>query len=104
MLSLLTCTVSHSTSWLNKFKKTFNVRSDERLFFSRYLVAINFGPNKVSRDFSGSHGTIPSELLGVIAMTRGTSYSVDDKVNPAMLEIEAYGAVVVSWDYVAKEL
>ncbi|XP_052254357.1 alpha-glucosidase-like isoform X1 [Dreissena polymorpha] len=67
-----------------------------------YLVAINFGPNKVSRDFIGSHDTISPE--GVIAMTRGTAYSVDDKVNPAKLEIEAYGAVVVSWDYVAKEL
>lgn len=67
-----------------------------------YLVAINFGENHVTRDFTGSHDTIQSEA--VVALVRGASYALEDEVDTSKLELGPFGALVVSWDYVAKEL
>lgn len=67
-----------------------------------YLVAVNFGNITVSRNFIGSHDTVPEEA--VVAMSHGNSYAVEDEVNPGSLELGPYGALVISWDYVAKEL
>ncbi|WAR05031.1 MALT-like protein [Mya arenaria] len=69
---------------------------------SGYLVAVNLSPDTVTRDFTGSHHTIESEAT--VALSRGSSYAVDDDADTSKLEIGPYGAVVVSWDYVAKEL
>lgn len=68
----------------------------------RYLVAINFGTNTVTRDFSGSHDTIQS--VAVVSLVHGAPYELEDEVDPAKLELGPFGAVVVSWDYMAKEL
>ncbi|KAL4228367.1 Alpha-amylase domain [Mactra antiquata] len=67
-----------------------------------YLVAVNFGTSSVTRDFTGSHDTIPSEA--VVALSHMSSQEVEDDADPSSLEIGPMGAVVVSWDYVAKEL
>ena len=50
----------------------------------------------------GSHATIPGEA--VVTLVHGAPYAVEDEIDPSSLEIGAHGAVVVSWDYVAKEL
>ena len=68
----------------------------------RYLIAINFGENSVTRDFTGSHDTIQTDAVVVLA--HGASYAVEDEVDTSKLELGPFGAVVVSWDYVAKEL
>lgn len=67
-----------------------------------YLVALNFGATKVTADFVGSHDTIPSEA--VVALAHGAPYEVEDDAVLSSLEIDGYGGLVVSWDYVAKEL
>lgn len=68
----------------------------------RYLVAINFGDNTAIKNFVGSHDTIPSEAVVVLA--QGAPYEKEDDADTSSLEIGPRGAVVVSWDYVAKEL
>ena len=68
----------------------------------RYLVAINFGDDSTITNFVGSHATIPGEA--VVTLVHGAPYAVEDEIDPSSLEIGAHGAVVVSWDYVAKEL
>lgn len=67
-----------------------------------YLVAVNFGPNKESRDYRGSHDTIPDKAE--VVLSQGSEYDLEDEVEMKSLEIGPYGGVVVSWDYVAKEL
>ena len=70
--------------------------------FIRYLVAINFGANSESRDFSDSHSTVQSKVI--VTLSHGTEYAVDDEVESDDLTIGPYGGLVVSWDYMAKEL
>lgn len=67
-----------------------------------YLVAVNFGNTTVKGDFTGSHSTVPAET--VVALSHGSPPALEDELDPTSLEIGAHGAVVVSWDYVAKEL
>jgi len=66
----------------------------------RYLVAVNISPTSVSRDFK--RGDVQQE--GVVALSRGTEYNVEDEVDTSNLKLQPFGALVVSWDYVAKEL
>ncbi|XP_045209574.2 alpha-glucosidase-like [Mercenaria mercenaria] len=67
-----------------------------------YLVAVNFGPNSETRDYIGSHDTIPDKAE--VVLSHSSSYSLEDEVELNSLEVGPYGGVVVSWDYVAKEL
>ena len=67
----------------------------------RYLVAVNFSPNVETRDFTESHSTIQKEAI--VSFIHGGGYDVDDQADTSSLKIPAYGAVVVSWDYVAKD-
>lgn len=67
-----------------------------------YLVAVNFGPNTEKRDFIGSHDTIPE--TGEVVLSHSSSYELEAEAELGSLEIGPYGGVVVSWDYVAKEL
>ena len=56
----------------------------------------------MTHDFTGSHDTIQTDA--VVALAHGASYAVEDEVDTSKLELGPFGAVVVSWDYVAKEL
>jgi len=67
-----------------------------------YLVAINFGPNSESRDFSSSHSTVQSEVI--VTYSLRSDYAADDEVESDGLTLGPYGGLVVSWDYMAKEL
>lgn len=50
----------------------------------------------------GSHDTIPE--TAIVALSHKSSQELEDEVDPSSLEIGPFGALVVSWDYVAKEL
>ena len=63
---------------------------------------MNFGSNTAKRDFIGSHDTIPEK--GQVVLSHSSSYDLEDEVELGGLEIGPFGGVVVSWDYVAKEL
>ena len=56
----------------------------------------------MTRDFSGSHSTIQD--VTTATLVHGAEYSVDDEVDPSDIKLGPFGALVVSWDYMAKEL
>ncbi|KAL3837297.1 hypothetical protein ACJMK2_022664 [Sinanodonta woodiana] len=65
-----------------------------------YLVAINFGSGEVSGDFTGSHSSV--QVKGTVEID--SEYSSEADVDPKSLKLKPYNGVVVSWDYMAKEL
>ncbi|KAK7481050.1 hypothetical protein BaRGS_00027686 [Batillaria attramentaria] len=69
-----------------------------------FLVALNFANETVSRSFRGAYETIPSQ--GSVALVTGTdvSYTKGDKISTSGVTLGPYQGVVLSWDYVAKEL
>lgn len=69
-----------------------------------YLVAINFGDNAETHDYTSSHGTIQSTATAVKTTGSDVGFSVDDDVETESLRLSPLQGIVVSWDFKAKEL
>ncbi|OWF43494.1 neutral and basic amino acid transport protein rBAT-like isoform X2 [Mizuhopecten yessoensis] len=69
-----------------------------------YLIAINFSHEEQTRDFYTSHDSI--EKAATVEFTTGNdvSYNMEDNVDTRSITLGGFQGVVVSWDYVAKEL
>lgn len=69
-----------------------------------YLVAINFASTAQSRDFAKAHSTIQSKASFELTTGGSESFDADTDVDTSSLTLGPQQGVVVSWDYVAKEL
>ncbi|XP_033732800.1 maltase 2-like [Pecten maximus] len=69
-----------------------------------YLVVINFSHEEQTRDYYLSHGSI--EKAATVELTTGSDvgYYPEDDIDTRSITLGSYQGVVVSWDYVAKEL
>ncbi|XP_069120290.1 alpha-glucosidase-like isoform X2 [Argopecten irradians] len=69
-----------------------------------YLVIINFSHEEQTRDYYTSHGSI--EKAATVELTTGNdvSYYPEDDIDTRSITLGGYQGIVVSWDYVAKEL
>lgn len=70
----------------------------------RYLVAINFANTAQSRDYAKAHSTIQSKASFELTTGGSESFDADTDVDTSSLTLGPQQGVVVSWDYVAKEL
>lgn len=69
-----------------------------------FLVALNFANKSVTRDFYGSYYTIPSDATVALRTGSDVAYRKGDKVSSSGIQLGPHQGVVLSWDYVAKEL
>ncbi|KAL8564649.1 hypothetical protein ACOMHN_004143 [Nucella lapillus] len=69
-----------------------------------FLVALNFANTTVSKNYAGTYSTIPSEASVVLRTGSDVRHKKGDKVSTSGLELGPHQGVVLSWDYVAKEL
>lgn len=69
-----------------------------------YLVAINFANAAQSRDYAKAHSTIQSKASFQLTTGGSESFDADTDVDTSNLKLGPLQGVVVSWDYVAKEL
>lgn len=69
-----------------------------------YLVAINFANTAQTRDYAKSHSTIQSKASFQLTTGGSESFDADTDVDTTSLTLGPMQGVVVSWDYVAKEL
>ncbi|XP_061173906.1 alpha-glucosidase-like [Saccostrea echinata] len=69
-----------------------------------YLVAINFAETAQKRDYTSSHSTIQTKASFDLTTGGSESFDADTDVDPSSLTLGPMQGVVVSWDYVAKEL
>lgn len=69
-----------------------------------YLVAINFAKKAQLRDYAKAHSTIQSKASFQLTTGGSESFDADTDVDTSSLTLGPLQGVVVSWDYVAKEL
>lgn len=70
----------------------------------RFLVAINFGSGTETRKYTDTHDTIPEEADVELTTENGVKLQVGNTASLTSLELGPYQGVVLSWEYVAKEL
>ncbi|XP_067685673.1 alpha-glucosidase-like isoform X2 [Haliotis asinina] len=69
-----------------------------------FLVAINFGSGTETRKYTDTHDTIPESADVELTTENGVKLQVGGTAQCASLELGPYQGVVLSWEYVAKEL
>ncbi|XP_076437122.1 alpha-glucosidase-like isoform X2 [Babylonia areolata] len=69
-----------------------------------FLVALNFANTTVWKNYGGTYNTIPGEASVALRTGSDVKYNKGDKVSTSGLELGPHQGVVLSWDYVAKEL
>ncbi|XP_071101382.1 alpha-glucosidase-like isoform X1 [Haliotis cracherodii] len=69
-----------------------------------FLVAINFGSGTETRKYTDTHKTIPEEADVELTTENGVKLQVGNTASLTSLELGPYQGVVLSWEYVAKEL
>lgn len=67
-------------------------------------MALNFANRSVTRDYYRTYYTIPSDATVALRTGSDVSYRKGDKVSTSGLRLGPHQGVVLSWDYVAKEL
>ncbi|KAK7092497.1 hypothetical protein V1264_008234 [Littorina saxatilis] len=69
-----------------------------------FLVALNFANTSATRSYHGTYYTIPSEATVALRTGSDVPYTKGDKVSTSGVYLGPHQGVVLSWDYVAKEL
>lgn len=69
-----------------------------------FLVALNFANQSVTGNFYGTYETIPSEGSVTLVTGKDVGYAKGDKISTSGVNLGPYHGIVISWDYVAKEL
>ncbi|KAK3105977.1 hypothetical protein FSP39_009976, partial [Pinctada imbricata] len=69
-----------------------------------YLVAVNFGTSSATRDFTAGHSTIEKTATVEFSTGSAAGFEMEADVDTSELSLPPNQGVVVSWDYVAKEL
>lgn len=67
-------------------------------------MALNFANKTLKKDFYNSFETIPKKADVILVTGKDVVYKEGDTISSSGVELGPYQGVVLSWEFVAKEL